>query len=586
MAYIEKIVKQERTGANIAGINAEGNTSSIINPRSITGAPIRSAGTMQTYQYDILDAIENYAKEADKAKIENEKIKMKLSLEQSRLDLEEKWAEIPDKLSNTERYNEYIQDKKNLLDQQEQNIMGNKYMTASEKQLEIERNKINFRKDFVQTSQKRSEIYIKQQIDNADDLIEQSVTLSKNTGIHDDKKIKEYYQDIVKLVETKKNLANLSDNDAIKLLTNYFSEAEMGRFQNHLEEIKMSSDSFQSKQAKLNTLKSYMENKEIIGAFADEIVDMFPVEDKEKAKAYFIASIKDTPTKLVNTYKAELNRIAAEERRAIAAQKREERERQKISERIDILENGEGYVEKNKAFKKVYGRNIEMADYNNGRIDYDWETAGEINNGYHVKIFPNTVMKNLKGIVEEQIKNGAPLSKAKNLVKEQAKSYFPNDINKQNAFIKQYADSVDESEMAYSQGDINPALYKADALKSAGIKNGIPDIELSSFTFESNKEIEKFNKISKSISPDVRYGHELTKRLIVTAGMDMGKSKEAILNSFVVRGEILEELSKRDKLIQAYSQVTTTERRIQPIKQVDVNQKEEKPKTNMRSKLN
>lgn len=597
MAYVEKLVRQERTGANVAGINADGNTSSMINPQSVGGAPIKSVGTMQTYQYEIFDAIEKYAQDADKAKIENEKIKMKLSLEQSRLDLEEKWAEIPDRLSNTERYQEYLGDKKNLLAEHEKQIMDMKYMTPGEKQLALEKNKINFRTDYVKTLKERNGVVIKQSLDDTDALIEQSVELSKNLGIHDDKKTKEYYEDIVKLVQTKKNLARLSDNEAIVLLTKYLSEAEMGRFQNRLEEIKMSEEPYQVKQGKLNNLKATMENKEIIGAFADEIVDMFPVVDKEKAKAYFIASIKDTPTKLVNTYKAELNRLAADERRAIAAQKREERERQKISERIDILENGEEYVEKNKAFKKIYGRPLAMEDFQAGRVDYDWKTAGDINNGYHVKIFPNTVMKNLKGLIGDKIENGAPLSEAKNLVKEQAKSYFPNDINKQNAFIKQYAESVGESAIAYSQGDINPALYKADALKLAGAKNGIPAIELSSFTFESNKEIEKFNKISKKISPDPRYGHELTKRLIMTTGEDMGHSKDALLNDLYLRGKVLDTVAGKEKLIDAYRQVTTTGRQVSatgrqggPVMIVTdrlkkENPNEEKPKTSMRSKL-
>ena len=55
MAFLDKIAKQERTGAGIAGVNVDTGIANMINPKNFDGTPIKTIGTMSTYQLDVLD---------------------------------------------------------------------------------------------------------------------------------------------------------------------------------------------------------------------------------------------------------------------------------------------------------------------------------------------------------------------------------------------------------------------------------------------------------------------------------------------------------------------------------------------------
>ena len=113
MAFIDKIAKQERTGASVAGVNVDTSISNMISPKNIAGIPIKTIGNMPTYQLEVLDTIENFAKEVDKARIENAKIKLGLDLENAKLDLEEKWAGVQDKYTNDETWK--LRDRKSVV---------------------------------------------------------------------------------------------------------------------------------------------------------------------------------------------------------------------------------------------------------------------------------------------------------------------------------------------------------------------------------------------------------------------------------------------------------------------------------------
>ena len=196
MAFLDKIAKQERTGAGIAGVNVDTGIANMISPKNFDGTPIKAIGTMSTYQLEVLDTIEKFANDVDKARTENAKIRLGLDLENARIDLEEKWASVHDKYTNDDTWNSYLEDKKKLLSEQSKMISSMKYMSMEEKKLAIEKNDIAYREDYAKNLGIRTDAVAKREADNARGNLEQIVTITSNLGIHDDKKAQENYKTI------------------------------------------------------------------------------------------------------------------------------------------------------------------------------------------------------------------------------------------------------------------------------------------------------------------------------------------------------------------------------------------------------
>lgn len=530
MVYLDKIVKQERTGSSITGINVDTSISNMINPVNVTGNPIKATGTIPTYRLEILDTIEKYAQEADKAKIANAKIKLNLDLEQARLDLEEKWSTVNDKFSNEERYNEYLKAKKDLLSEQEKIINTFKYMNKEEKALTLAQNNVNYREDYIKTQGTRNAVYTQQQIDNADANIKQAISLASNLGIHDDKKAKEYHKMIADLVETKKNLAGLTDEQAIVMIANYSKTAEMGRFQNHLEEIKMSDMTYQQKEKKLKQIKQAIENKELMKENIKEIVEMFPVDNKKQAEEYLLTEMTDLTSKMVNGYHSQIKEVNRQRKEQEKAEARAVEKNRKFLEDMDKLINPEQYTDKAKAFKKIHGRAYNIDDIKENRIVFDWESLGDFNNTDEIKIFPDQVMKNLKNAIDFNIiNNDYSEADALNLVKAKAVEMLGNDQGKIKAFIRQYSQANNVNPIALYYGDKNPHLY----LASQALENGkaikdskkiiVNDLDNSNWVFWSGgKKI--YNEAKKSLSDDPNRANEIMNRFIAGRLIQKGKT--------------------------------------------------------------
>ena len=75
MEFLEKVVQNERTGANITGIQVDTSTQHLLNKPFLRG----------------FEELEKIAKEMDAIKIKNKRTEFELNLEQMDLDFAEKW---------------------------------------------------------------------------------------------------------------------------------------------------------------------------------------------------------------------------------------------------------------------------------------------------------------------------------------------------------------------------------------------------------------------------------------------------------------------------------------------------------------
>lgn len=441
MAFLDKIAKQERTGAGIAGVNVDTGIANMISPKNFDGTPIKAIGTMSTYQLEVLDTIEKFANDVDKARTENAKIRLGLDLENARIDLEEKWASVHDKYTNDDTWNSYLEDKKKLLSEQSKMISSMKYMSTEEKKLAIEKNDIAYREDYAKNLGIRTDAVAKREADNARGNLEQIVTITSNLGIHDDKKAQENYKTMVNQINILKEFAGLSNEQALVMYGNYVTKAEMGRQENYLEQVVMNEDlTFEQREAKLNELKKVMDNKDLMRAYAKEMADLFTTDNKEEAEEYLYTKITDESSKVINRMSNQFKRVKKERQeaerariRAAAAEararKREEKERmQMLQANFNIAYNSGNYTTMENAITAKTSKGVryddriageinalESGNINNSRIYHiTGKSVKEINaNNEYIKGYvPETVLDNMRVDVANSIRDGKSESQA------------------------------------------------------------------------------------------------------------------------------------------------------------------------------
>ena len=438
MAFLDKIAKQERTGAGIAGVNVDTGIVNMISPKNFDGTPIKAIGTMSTYQLEVLDTIEKFAKDVDKARTENAKIKLGLDLENARIDLEEKWAGVHDKYTNDDTWNSYLEDKKKLLSEQSKMISSMKYMSMEEKKLAIEKNDIAYREDYAKNLGIRTDAVAKREADNARGNLEQIVTITSNLGIHDDKKAQENYKTMVNQINVLKEFAGLSNEQALVMYGNYVTKAEMGRQENYLEQVVMNEDlTFEQREAKLNELKKVMDNKDLMRAYAKEMTDLFTTDNKEEAEEYLYTKLTDESSKVINRMSNQFKRVKKERQeveraraRAAAAEarakKRAEKERmQMLQANFNIAYNSGNYTTMENAITAKTSKGVryddrvlgeinalESGNINNSRIYHITGKSVKENNEYIKGYVPETVLDNMRVDVANSIRDGKSESQA------------------------------------------------------------------------------------------------------------------------------------------------------------------------------
>ena len=548
MAFLDKIAKQERTGAGIAGVNVDTGIANMISPKNFDGTPIKAIGTMSTYQLEVLDTIEKFANDVDKARTENAKIRLGLDLENARIDLEEKWASVHDKYTNDDTWNSYLEDKKKLLSEQSKMISSMKYMSTEEKKLAIEKNDIAYREDYAKNLGIRTDAVAKREADNARGNLEQIVTITSNLGIHDDKKAQENYKTMVNQINILKEFAGLSNEQALVMYGNYVTKAEMGRQENYLEQVVMNEElTFEQREAKLNELKKVMDNKDLMRAYAKEMTDLFTTDNKEEAEEYLYTKLTDESSKVINRMSNQFKRVKKERQEAERARIRAEKQMQKLYLRnlkIDQALRSEKYSDIKKAFKKKYGRDMTDEDIANGTVNFDWSSAGDLDNFDKVEIFDKNKMENLKRNINAQIDNERMSEvEAKNMVRDYAEKLFENDNSpdkelKVNAFIKQYADT--ENPVPYVYGKEYPELYQAERIRkiSKGNNSNEKIKKPEKGWLWNNDSYNEWEELKKEFSSDPVYADAQLNNYLVSVMKDDGlkiedMKKDGVMQSYL-----------------------------------------------------
>lgn len=307
MEFLEKVVQNERTGANITGIQVDTSTQHLLNKPFLRG----------------FEELEKIAKEMDAIKIKNKRTEFELNLEQMDLDFAEKWND-PNIYKDKEKYEAMLEDRKNLQSEKIKLLNSNIYYNRDEK-LNLKKDLDNKNKGIILGYQKNRNIeYLKETINSTNANIDQIIAIGqKNISPTDYESISKYVKKISENLSYLQQPLGLTDKELENMIGTRSKTLINGIYQEHLNKIisdpNMSTD---KQEIELKKLAYSMDNKEYKEKLATDLANEFAKEDVEQTKNFFLTSFDSETKTIINQYRArfnEIKRARAKEERAAQA---------------------------------------------------------------------------------------------------------------------------------------------------------------------------------------------------------------------------------------------------------------------------
>ncbi len=513
MEFLEKIIQNERTGANITGVSIDTSTQRLINNPYLQG----------------FNELEKIAKEMDSVKLKNKKTEFELNLEKMELDFSEKWND-PNIYRDTEKYNEMLKDRNNLHTEKIKMLADNKYFSLDEKNI-LRQELDNRNKSIVLGYYKNRNVeQLRETVDETNANIEQLIEIGQKKLVPTDfNGISEYIKKIADNYSSLKNPTGMSDKELEIAIGKKSKILINGIYQEHLNNIISNpSMTLDKKEVELQKLALSMENKEYKEKLATELTNMISTkEDTEQTKNFFISSFENETKSIINQYRSQFNEIKRNREKERKIAEREFKHQQKIKIQMDKLNNPEKYTDINKAFKKKWGRDININDIKESRVNYDWERLSDFSNTNTITVFNRKDINDVKNAVKQGLAEGLTNEEANNLVKQKAIEKLGDNPAKVKAFIKQYSQSTSNgySPTVLYYGDENPNLYRAEKImsnkKAREIQVNIEDKLDVGFTHWGEKKL--YKETMNAITTDPNRQTELAKRYIAYRSAEDGK---------------------------------------------------------------
>jgi hypothetical protein len=465
--FIEKEVMKERTGANVVPIQVDIQSRLLLNPVNVEGVSVKSPSKISVHENMFIETLGKIAKESEQLKINNEKNLIDIAMKNKDLEFEEKWATVNDKYGD--RFEEYLKDYKEVTNSKKSLILNSKYLDSMEKRTFSDNVDIGYKDWGVKESVKRNQYYIKEQNDIALATLEQRRTIGAKYSLNDDEKAKENYTYMRDTIEQIAKLSGMSEEEKIVMLGKNIGGTEVARLNNRIMEIQNSSMSLDKKKIEIDKVIAYMDNEKVVNDLVDTTMEYYKGNDEKTARDYLKVQFEGETKTVLKGIKSQITEIQREEKRIEKERIRAEKQMQRLylrNQKMDQALRREKYSDIKKAFKKKYGRDMTDNDIANGTVDFDWASAGDLDNYNEVNIFDKTQISNLRRNINAQIENGKMSEvEAKNMVRDYAEKLFknyngPDKELKVNAYIKQYADK--ENPIPYAYGREYPELYQAE----------------------------------------------------------------------------------------------------------------------------
>lgn len=527
--FIEKEIMKERTGANVSSIQVDTQSRYLLNPTNVEGISVKSPSKIPVHENMFVEAIGKIAKESEQLKLNNEKNLLDIAMKNKDLEFEEKWATVQDKYGD--RFEEYLKDYNEVIKSKKSLIVNSKFLDPTEKRAFSDNVDINYKDWGIKEGVKRNQYYIKEQNDIALATLEQRRIIGAKYGLNDDEKAKENYTYMRDTIEHIAKLTGMSEEEKIVMLGKNIGGTEVARLNNRIMEIQNSSMTIQQKKVEIDKVLAYMDNEKIVNDLVDTTMEFYKGNDEKTAKEYLKVQFEGETKSVLKGIKSQIDEYQREQKRIEKERIRAEKQMQRLylrNQKMDQALRSEKYSDIKKAFKKKYGRDMTDNDIANGMVNFDWASAGDLDNFDKVEIFDKTQMNNLRRNVNAQIENGKMSEiEAKNLVRDYAEKLFENDNGgnkelKVNAFIKQYADT--ENPIPYAYGKEYPELYQAERVtkNSKGNNTNININKPEKGWIWNDDGYSEWEDLKKEFSSDPVYADAQLKSFIIGVMKDDG----------------------------------------------------------------
>ena len=527
--FIEKEVMKERTGANVSPIQVDTQSRYLLNPTNVEGISVKSPSKIPVHENMFIEAIGKIAKESQQLKLNNEKNLLDIAMKNKDLEFEEKWATVQDKYGD--RFEEYLKDYNEVIKSKKSLIVNSKYLDSIEKRAFSDNVDINYKDWGIKEGVKRNQYYIKEQNDIALATLEQRRAIGTKYGLNDDEKAKENYTYMRDTIEHIAKLTGMSEEEKIVMLGKNIGGTEVARLNNRIMEIQNSSMSLDKKKREIDKVIAYMDNEKIVNDLVDTTMEYYKGNDEKTAREYLKVQFEGETKNVLKGIKSQIDEYQKEQKRIQRERIRAEKQMQKLYQqnlKMDQALRNEKYSDIRKAFKKKYGRDMTDEDIANGIVNFDWASAGDLDNFDKVEIFDKTQISNLRRNINAQIENGRMTEvEAKNLVRDYAEKLLANDNSpdkelKVNAFIKQYADT--ENPIPYAYGKEYPELYQAERVtkNSKGNNTNININKPEKGWIWNDDGYSEWEDLKKEFSSDSVYADAQLKSFIIGVMKDDG----------------------------------------------------------------
>ena len=527
--FIEKEVTKERTGANVVPIQVDIQSRLLLNPVNVEGVSVKNPSKIPVHENMFIETLEKIAKENEQLKINNEKNLIDIAMKNKDLEFEEKWATVNDKYGD--RFEEYLKDYKEVINSKKSLILNSKYLDSMEKKAFSDNVDIGYKDWGIKEGVKRNQYYIKEQNDIALATLEQRRIIGAKYGLNDDEKAKENYQYMRDTIEQIAKLSGMSEEEKIVMLGKNIGGTEVARLNNRIMEIQNSSMTIQQKKVEIDKVIAYMDNEKAVNDLVDTTMEFYKGSDEKTAKEYLKVQFEGETKTVLKGIKSQIEEYQKEQKRIEKERIRAEKQMQRLylrNQKMDQALRSEKYSDIKKAFKKKYGRDMTDNDIANGLVNFDWASAGDLDNFDKVEIFDKNKIIGLKRNINAQINNGRlSEAEAKNMVRDYAEKLFENDNSpdkdlKVNAFIKQYADK--ENPIPYAYGKEYPELYQAERVtkNSKGNNTNININKPEKGWIWNDDGYSEWEDLKKEFSSDPVYADAQLKSFIIGVMKDDG----------------------------------------------------------------
>lgn len=582
--FIEKEIMKERTGANISPIQVDTQSRYLLNPTNVEGVSVKTPSKIPVHENMFIEAIGKIAKESEQLKLNNEKSLLDIAMKNKDLEFEEKWATVQDKYGD--RFEEYLKDYNEVIKSKKSLIVNSKYLDSAEKRAFSDSVDINYKDWGIKEGVKRNQYYIKEQNDIALATLEQRRVIGAKYSLNDDEKAKENYTYMRDTIEQIAKLTGMSEEEKIVMLGKNIGGTEIARLNNRIMEIQNSSMTLDKKKIEIDEVIAYMDNEKIVNDLVDTTMEHYKGSDEKTAREYLKVQFEGETKNVLKGIKSQIDEYQKEQKRMQKERIRAEKQMQKLYQqnlKMDQTLRSEKYTDVRKAFKKRYGRDMTDEDIANGTVNFDWASAGDLDNFDKVEIFDKNKIIGLKRNINAQINNGRlSEAEAKNMVRDYAEKLFENDNSpdkdlKVNAFIKQYADK--ENPIPYVYGKEYPELYQAERVnknsKGNYINVNIKIPEKGFIGWFDDEGYNEWNDLRKDFSADPVYADAQLKNYIIGVMKEDGY-KESQINSTTMQPYLKKLSTDEGKRLINASKVLKSGRPAQNTKSNTVNTKKNK----------